>query len=80
MEQKSSVIAEIMTLEPTVSSLVPAGHFVLFKTSKSVFGLFHNVLHRTNYQGPFGVEHMSYGCFGQDKISAKYLILLLNYS
>lgn len=41
-----------------------------------------NGFDRTKYQGPFGMDKMSYGCFGQDQTSAnhrKSLILIVDY-
>lgn len=31
-----------------------------------------NGFDRTKYQGPFGTDQMSYGCFGQDQMSANH--------
>ena len=40
------------------------------------------VLDRTKYQGHFGMDQMSYGCFGEDQMSAtieSHLILIVDY-
>ena len=31
-----------------------------------------NDFDKTKYQGPFGMDKMSYGCFGQDQTSANH--------
>lgn len=43
----------------------------------SIFGPWQMVLDMTKYQGPFGVDQMSYGYFGQDQMSASPLRWLL---
>lgn len=51
---------------------VVSSHLVLAEIFMSIFGLYQMVLDRTKYQGPFGMDQMSYGCFGQDPKSCKY--------
>ena len=52
-------------------------NLVLSKLSMSIFGSCQVILVRTKYQGSFGVDQTSYGCFEQNQMSYKGSIEIL---